>query len=216
MLIEDFRLVWRRPSARGRVTELLTSAPYPARDLQQNLADLRAQVAANASGAAELGASSRDFGLPVVGAYMRHVQDNAAEAVRRVIDRLPAPDGAPRRFRQELDDGARSSCAVDHRPRGPPRHRRLHRHGAAAGRQLQRPARGHDGRRALRLPHVGRRRHPAERRLPRAARHRHPAGQHALARAAPAAVAAGNVETSQAVTDALLGALGAAAAARAR
>ena len=88
------------------MAELLTSAAHPVRDLQQNLADLRAQVAANARGAAELGRMVAEFGLPVVSAYMRHVQDNAAEAVRRVLDRFAGAADAPRRFRQELDDGS--------------------------------------------------------------------------------------------------------------
>ena len=61
--------------------ELLTKAPFPARNPAQNVADLKAQVAANEKGAAELGKMVRHYGLPMVRAYMRHVQDNAAEAV---------------------------------------------------------------------------------------------------------------------------------------
>ena len=91
VLIEDFHLVDGGRLREAEVAELLTSARYPVRDLQQNLADLRAQVAANARGAAELERMAGEFGLPVVRAYMGHVQDNAAEAVRRVLDRLAAP-----------------------------------------------------------------------------------------------------------------------------
>ena len=91
VLIEDFRLVQGGRLREAEAAELLTSAPHPVRDLQQNLADLRAQVAANARGAAELERMTGEFGLDVVRAYMRHVQDNAAEAVRRVLDRLAAP-----------------------------------------------------------------------------------------------------------------------------
>src|SRR5690606_6810348 len=81
--------------------KLLTSARYPSRDPDTNLADLRAQIAANAKGVAEVRAMIDHFGLDVVQAYMRHVQDNAEEAVRRVIDRLP--DGE---YRYEMDSGA--------------------------------------------------------------------------------------------------------------
>ncbi|MCB0911242.1 MAG: hydantoinase B/oxoprolinase family protein, partial [Propionibacteriaceae bacterium] len=81
--------------------ELLTGAVYPSRDPETNLADLRAQVAANAKGIEEVGRMIDHFGLDVVQAYMRHVQDNAEQAVRRVIDTLS--DGA---YRYEMDSGA--------------------------------------------------------------------------------------------------------------
>ncbi|GAA1078682.1 hydantoinase B/oxoprolinase family protein [Nocardiopsis composta] len=80
---------------------LLTGARYPSRAPGTNLADLRAQVAANAKGVEEVGAMIDHFGLDVVQAYMRHVQRNAEEAVRRVIDALD--DGE---FRYETDSGA--------------------------------------------------------------------------------------------------------------
>ncbi|GAA1538925.1 hydantoinase B/oxoprolinase family protein [Dactylosporangium maewongense] len=80
---------------------LLTEAPYPSRNPATNLADLRAQVAANAKGVEEVGRMIGHFGLDVVQAYMRHVQDNAEEAVRRVIDALS--DGG---YRYEMDSGA--------------------------------------------------------------------------------------------------------------
>lgn len=67
---------------------LLTEAPHPSRNPQTNLADLRAQIAANHKGVDEVGRMIENFGLDVVQAYMRHVQDNAEEAVRRVIDAL--------------------------------------------------------------------------------------------------------------------------------
>ena len=148
------------------------------------------------------------FGLEVVHAYMRHVQDNAEEQVRRVIDVLK--DGA---FAYEMDDGAVIRVAIRSRPREPLGDDRLHRHLAAAAEQLQRPAGGRQGRGALRLPHAGRRRHPAQRRLPEAAEDRHPGRLDARPRW-PAAVVAGNVETSQVITDALYGALGVMAAAQ--
>lgn len=80
---------------------LLTEAAYPSRNPTTNLADLRAQIAANRKGVDEVARMIEDFGLDVVQAYMRHVQDNAEEAVRRVIDALD--DGA---YAYETDSGA--------------------------------------------------------------------------------------------------------------
>ncbi|MFJ3335595.1 hydantoinase B/oxoprolinase family protein [Streptomyces sp. NPDC086766] len=80
---------------------LLTEAPYPSRNPRTNLADLRAQIAANRKGVDEVARMIEDFGLDVVQAYMRHVQDNAEEAVRRVIDALD--DGE---YAYETDAGA--------------------------------------------------------------------------------------------------------------
>jgi len=70
------------------IREVLTDHRYPARNPDQNIADLKAQVAANARGMAELRAMIGQFGLEVVQAYMGHVQDNAAAEVSRVIGRL--------------------------------------------------------------------------------------------------------------------------------
>ena len=112
----------------------------------------------------------RHFGLAVVEAYMRHVQDNAEEAVRRVLDalerrRVRLRDG---RRRRDPGRGSRSIAAA--------RRATIDFTGtsAAAPDQFQRARRGLHGGGALCLPHAGRRRHPAERRLPEAARHRHP------------------------------------------
>ena len=79
---------------------LLTGARYPARNPDQNVADLKAQVAANARGQAELLRLVGEFGAETVASYMAHVQNNAEEAVRRLIGHLR--DG---RFRAETDDG---------------------------------------------------------------------------------------------------------------
>ncbi|MHC0433094.1 hydantoinase B/oxoprolinase family protein [Streptomyces sp. O3] len=89
---------------------LLTESPYPSRNPATNLADFRAQIAANAKGVDEVGKMIDDFGLDVVQAYMRHVQDNAEDAVRRVIDRLD--DGG---YAYETDSGAviRVTVTVD-------------------------------------------------------------------------------------------------------
>ena len=80
--------------------ELLSSGRYPARNPEQNVADLKAQIAANEKGVQEIGRMIEHYGLDVVHAYMKHVQDNAEEHVRRVLDVLK--DG---RFRYPMDDG---------------------------------------------------------------------------------------------------------------
>ena len=103
VLIDNFKLV---DGATGLMREaetraLLAGARYPARNPDQNLADLRAQIAANQKGVEELRRMVAHFGLDVVQAYMGHVQDNAEEAVRRVITALS--DGA---YTYQLDNGA--------------------------------------------------------------------------------------------------------------
>ena len=110
VLINNFKLVDGADGGRLRDAEtraLLAGARYPARNPDQNMADLRAQVAANQKGVDELRKMVAHFGLDVVRAYMGHVQDNAEEAVRRVIGSLK--DGA---YTLPLDNGARIRVAV--------------------------------------------------------------------------------------------------------
>ena len=107
VLIDDVLLVDAGHFLEGETVALLSSGPWPARNPAQNIADLKAQVAACATGAAELRRLVAEVGRDVVAAYMGHVQDNAAEAVRRVIDRLS--DG---QFRFEMDNGAAVQVAV--------------------------------------------------------------------------------------------------------
>ncbi|MEN3275042.1 MAG: hypothetical protein V7631_832 [Massilia sp.] len=102
--IDNFKLVDRGRFREAELRELLTGASYPARNPVQNIGDLKAQIAANERGVAELKRMVRHFGLDVVQAYMGHVQDNAAESVRRVLDSLPDEC----RFDYEMDQG----CAV--------------------------------------------------------------------------------------------------------
>ncbi len=83
--IINFKLVDRGVLRETEMLALLGSGAYPSRNPQQNLADLKAQIAANEKGVQELGKMVAHFGLDVVQAYMRHVQDNAEESVRRVI-----------------------------------------------------------------------------------------------------------------------------------
>ncbi len=86
--IDNFKLVERGRFREKETYQLLQGAKYPARNPLQNVNDIKAQIAANEMGVRELRKMVRYFTLPVVRAYMRHVQDNAAESVRRVIDRL--------------------------------------------------------------------------------------------------------------------------------
>ncbi|HEY7240192.1 MAG TPA: hydantoinase B/oxoprolinase family protein [Burkholderiales bacterium] len=107
VLIDNFLLVeegrWRETEARA----LLASGKYPVRNVHQNIADLQAQIAANEKGVQELARMVAHFGLDVVRAYMRHVQDNAEESVRRVIGVLK--DGE---FDYPLDNGARIKVSI--------------------------------------------------------------------------------------------------------
>ena len=98
--IDNFKLLDRGRFREKELATLLTGARYPVRNLTQNVNDLKAQVAANEKGVAELLKMIALFGEEVVNAYMGHVQDNAAESVRRVLDRLP--DGS---FTYEMDQG---------------------------------------------------------------------------------------------------------------
>ncbi|RCK43363.1 hydantoinase B/oxoprolinase family protein [Thalassospira profundimaris] len=101
VLIDNFKLVDQGKFDEDGLTALLEGAKYPARNPYQNIADLRAQIAANEKGVQELRKMVDHFGLDVVHAYMGHVQDNAEESVRRVIDVLK--DGE---FSYEMDNGA--------------------------------------------------------------------------------------------------------------
>ncbi|MFO1364817.1 MAG: hydantoinase B/oxoprolinase family protein [Burkholderiales bacterium] len=110
VLIDNFLLVERGTLREAETVALLSSGRYPARNVAQNMADLRAMIAANEKGAQELRRMVAHFGLDVVHAYMRHVQDNAEEAVRRVIGVL-----RPGEFTYEMDCGGviRVRIAID-------------------------------------------------------------------------------------------------------
>jgi len=105
--INNVKLVAAGVLQEQTMLDLLSSGQYPSRNPQQNMADLRAQLAANEKGVQELRKMVDEFGLEVVQAYMRHVQDNAEESVRRVITRLK--DGE---FTLPLDNGAQIKVAV--------------------------------------------------------------------------------------------------------
>ncbi len=101
VLIDVFKLVKQEQWRDSAIRELLCDSTYPVRNIEQNLADLRAQVAANRKGAQELLRMVKQFSLSTVQAYMQHVQDNAEEQVRRAI--MSLHDG---QFRYEMDNGA--------------------------------------------------------------------------------------------------------------
>jgi 5-oxoprolinase (ATP-hydrolysing) len=107
VLIENFLLVEGGRFLEAEVRALLASGKWPARNPDQNIGDLKAQVAACARGAESLTGLVSEFGQEVVEAYMAHVQDNAEEAVRRVLATLA--DGA---FAYELDDGSVVKVAI--------------------------------------------------------------------------------------------------------
>jgi 5-oxoprolinase (ATP-hydrolysing) len=101
VLIDNAVLVERGRFLESEVTRLLTTGAYPVRNVTQNIADLKAQIAACEKGVQELRKMVEQFTLPVVLAYMQHVQDNAEGAVRRVLDVLK--DGS---FTYPMDDGS--------------------------------------------------------------------------------------------------------------
>ncbi|MBX8802952.1 5-oxoprolinase [Ochrobactrum sp. MR28] len=105
--IDNFKLVDQGQFREEALGDLLNGAKYPVRNLTQNVNDLKAQIAANEKGVAELRKMIVHFGEDVVKAYMGHVQDNAAESVRRVLDQLP--DG---QFTYELDQGSKIEVKV--------------------------------------------------------------------------------------------------------
>lgn len=112
--IDNFKLVEEGVFLESETHQLLTEAPWPARAPGKNIADLKAHVAANAKGVTELEKMVGHFGLDVVKAYMDHVQDNAEESVRRLLSKLP--DGA---FRVEMDQGSHVEVKItfDHATR---------------------------------------------------------------------------------------------------
>lgn len=101
--IDNFKIVDRGRFCEEELVKLLTGARYPVRNVVQNVNDLKAQIAANEKGVAELRKMIRSFGLDVVQAYMGHVQDNAAESVARLLTRLHDSE-----FTYPMDQG----CAI--------------------------------------------------------------------------------------------------------
>ncbi|MCX5043264.1 hydantoinase B/oxoprolinase family protein [Aldersonia sp. NBC_00410] len=107
VLFDNWLLVGEGEFREDETVELLTGAAYPSRNPRTNIADLRAQISANQKGVDELGKMVEQYGLDVVHAYMAHVRRNAEESVRRVIDTLQ-----PGEFRYEMDSGAAISVQI--------------------------------------------------------------------------------------------------------
>ncbi|MEA2953832.1 MAG: hypothetical protein QOJ96_3352 [Alphaproteobacteria bacterium] len=206
--IDNFKLVDRGRFREQDILALLTGGPYPARNPAQNIADLKAQIAANEKGAQELRKMVAQFGLPVVQAYMGHVQDNAAESVRRVIDRLHDSE-----FSYEMDQGTviKVKITVDKEKREATVD--------FTGTSPQQPDNFNAPEPVTRAAVLYVFRVMVDDDIPMNAGCLRPIRivippKTMLTPEYPAAVVAGNVETSQAVTNCLLGALGAMAAAQ--
>jgi 5-oxoprolinase (ATP-hydrolysing) len=107
ILIDNFTLVSKGVFLEEEIYNLLTSGEYPVRNVTDNIADLKAQVAAAEKGAQELLGVIRHYGLDVVHAYMKHVQDNAEESVRRVLDVLSDSN-----YTYRMDDGYQVCVAI--------------------------------------------------------------------------------------------------------
>ncbi len=105
--IDNFRIVDQGEFQEEALVALLKGARYPVRNVVQNVNDLKAQIAANEKGVAELRKMVEHFGLDVAQAYMNHVQDNAAESVRRVLDRLHNSE-----FTLRMDQGCQIKVAI--------------------------------------------------------------------------------------------------------
>jgi 5-oxoprolinase (ATP-hydrolysing) len=101
--IDNFKIVDQGRFCEDELVAILTGARYPVRNVVQNVNDLKAQIAANAKGVAELSKMIGSFGLDVVQAYMGHVQDNAAESVARLLTKLHDAE-----FTYPMDQG----CAI--------------------------------------------------------------------------------------------------------
>ena len=205
ILFDNFMLVDGGRFLEAELRAHLGSGRWPARNPDQNVADLKAQIAAGEKGIQEVRRMIADFGLDVVHAYMKHVQDNAEEQVRRVIDvmrdggfELPMDDGSVIRVRITFDR-ERREATVDF-----------------TGTSAQRPNNFNAPSAVARSAVLYVFRCLVEDAIPlnegclKPIRIVIPEGS-MLAPKYPAAVAAGNVETSQAITDALFGALGVAA-----
>ncbi|MDB6014237.1 MAG: hypothetical protein JWL65_6487 [Gammaproteobacteria bacterium] len=201
-LFELFQLVTANEFHERELREALAAGRYPARNPDQNVADLRAQLAANARGIAEIERAVQRHGLGTVRAYMRHVQNNAAACMREAIEKL-----RPGSFRYEMDSGQAIVVRIDIDPHT----RRVH--VDFTGTSPQDPHNFNAPRAVCMAAVLYVFRTLIDRPIPlnegclEPLEITIPSGS-MLDPAPPAAVAAGNVETSQCIVDALYGALG--------
>jgi 5-oxoprolinase (ATP-hydrolysing) len=208
VLFDNFKLVDRGRFREKELRAALLGARYPARNPVQNINDIKAQIAANEKGVSELRKMVVHFTLPVVKAYMKHVQDNAAESVRRVIDRLHNSE-----FSYEMDQGTviKVKITVDKKKREATVD--------FTGTSPQQPTNFNAPEPVTRAAVLYVFRVMVDDDIPMNAGCLRPINiivpkRSLLSPEYPAAVVAGNVETSQAVTSCLLGALGAMACAQ--
>ena len=206
--MDNFKLVDRGRFRAKELNDALTGAKYPARNPVQNVNDLKAQIAANEKGVQELRKMVAHFTQPVVDAYMKHVQDNAAESVRRVIDRLHDSE-----FAYEMDQGTviKVKITVDKKKREATVD--------FTGTSPQQPTNFNAPEPVTRAAVLYVFRVMVDDDIPMNAGCLRPINivipkKSMLSPEYPAAVVAGNVETSQAVTNCLFGALNALAAAQ--
>jgi 5-oxoprolinase (ATP-hydrolysing) len=206
--MDNFKLVDRGRFREKELMAALLGAKFPARNPIQNINDIKAQMAANEKGVAELRKMVTQFTMPVVQAYMQHVQDNAAESVRRVIDRLHDSE-----FSYEMDQGTviKVKITVDKKKREATVD--------FTGTSPQQPTNFNAPEPVTRAAVLYVFRVMVDDDIPMNAGCLRPINivvppKSMLTPEYPAAVVAGNVETSQAVTNCLFGALGALAAAQ--
>ncbi|HEX5778761.1 MAG TPA: hydantoinase B/oxoprolinase family protein, partial [Xanthobacteraceae bacterium] len=206
--IDNFKMVDAGRFREKELYALLEGAKYPARNALQNVNDLKAQIAANEKGVRELQKMIANFSLDVVRAYMGHVQDNAAESVRRVLDRLHDSE-----FSYEMDQGTviKVRISVDKQKREATVD--------FTGTSPQQPTNFNAPAPVTRAAVLYVFRVMVDDEIPMNAGCLRPIRivvpeRSLLSPEFPAAVVAGNVETSQAVTNCLFGALGALAAAQ--
>jgi len=211
VLFDNFLLVENGQMKERELRDRLATHQYPARNPDQNVADLQAQIAANNKGAQEIQRMVAQYGLPVVQAYMRHVQHNAEKAIRRAIARL-SKQHHPTRFTVPMDCGALITVAIT-----------LNADNSATidftGTSAQQPSNFNAPLAVCKaavlyvfrtlvsapIPLNAGCLSPLDIRVP---------SHSLLSPTWPAAVVSGNVETSQAITDALYGSLGMLAAAQ--
>ena len=206
VLFDNFLLVKGGILDEKGLRDCLTTATYPARNPDQNLADLQAQIAANNKGAQELQRTVGQYGLQTVQAYMQHVQNNAEQAIRKAIRQLCTQHSQPTHCTVPMDCGAQIDVSITLNPAD---------NSAIidfTGTSLQQPNNFNAPLAVCKaavlyvfrtlvdapIPLNAGCLKPLDIRVPKGSM---------LNPAYPAAVVAGNVETSQAVTDALYGAL---------
>ena len=208
VLIDNFLLISQGQLRESELLELLSSGTYPARNLAQNIADLKAQIAANERGVQELHKMVEHYGLETVQSYMGYVQENAEESVRRVIEILnhgqftyALDNGGVIQVAVTIDKSTRSAC-IDFTGTSPQLKSNFNAPAAvckAAVLYVFRTLVDDD------IPLNAGCLKPLEIIIPEGCM---------LNPRYPAAVVAGNVETSQAIADSLYGALGVMAAAQ--